>query len=386
MLNSMEYYIFQASNFFKSQRPTAVKRLRNDLVASKKSSSDNDCIIENEKEEASGKEVQVVVLESDAESDDDSIVEEEKGKPDGQNAPIVVLESSSEEDSSSDEEEAAQTEGAAGGAGAAEAAKGAAEPAKGVAEPTPIAVSIEEEGNSTNNSYTSVEELSTEEKDQRVAEGCKLFVRGVTQVHSLAVTFSPIYIFQDLDNEGLKAAFGAHGKVLEAFNTRKGFAFVTFSKASEATAAIEAFDKQGLIKVCLARPKSGEVTSRSSSHVGGQGGGGGHGHEVEGSKLHVNNLCPATSRDAIFDAFSKHGTVVDIFYKPGARFAFVTFGSAAEAIQVIGLMNGQTVGGKTIQCSVARASENRCSGGGRGQGQGGRFLKALPCPANRGFV
>ena len=354
--------------------PTAVKRLRNDLVASKKSSSDNDCIIENEKAEASGKEVQVVVLESDAESDDGSIVEEEKGKPDGQNAPIVVLESSSEEDSSSDEEEAAQTEGAAGGA----------EAAKGVAEPTPIAVSTEEKGNSLKDS--SVEELSTEEKDQRVAEGCKLFVRGVTQVHSLAVTFSPIYIFQDLDNEGLKAAFSVHGKVLEAFNTRKGFAFVTFSKASEATAAIEAFDKQGLIKVCLARPKSGEGTSRSSSHVGGQGGGVGHGHEVEGSKLHVNNLCPATSREAIFDAFSKHGTVVDIFYKPGARFAFVTFGSAAEASQVIGLMNGQTVGGKTIQCSVARARENRCSGGGRGQGQGGRFLKALPCPANRGFV
>ena len=386
MLNSMEYYIFQASNFFKSQRPTAVKRLRNDLVASKKSSSDNDCIIENEKEEASGKEVQVVVLESDAESDDDSIVEEEKGKPDGQNAPIVVLESSSEEDSSSDEEEAAQTEGAAGGAGATGGAEAATEPAKGVAEPTPIAVSIEEKGNSIDDSYTSIEELSTEVKDQKVAEGCKLFVRGVTQVRSLSVTFSPIYIFQDLDNEGLKAAFGAHGKVLEAFNTRKGFAFVTFSKASEATAAIEAFDKQGLIKVCLARPKSGEGTSRSSSHVGGQGGGGGHEHEVEGSKLHVNNLCPATSRDAIFDAFSKHGTVVDIFYKPGARFAFVTFGSAAEASQVIGLMNGQTVGGKTIQCSVARASENRCSGGGRGQGQGGRFLKALPCPANRGFV
>ena len=54
MLNSMEYYIFQASNFFKSQRPTAVKRLRNDLVASKKSSSDNNCITENEKEEAKG--------------------------------------------------------------------------------------------------------------------------------------------------------------------------------------------------------------------------------------------------------------------------------------------------------------------------------------------
>merc|ERR1719403_403214 len=66
-------------------------------------------------------------------------------------------------------------------------------------------------------------------KRQQAADGCKLFVHGVTQ---------------EINNADLQAAFEAHGTVTDAYNPGKGFAFVTFSKASEATAAMEALDNQ----------------------------------------------------------------------------------------------------------------------------------------------
>ena len=176
----------------------------------------------------------------------------------------------------------------------------------------------------------------------------------------------------------MQLAFEAHGKVLDAYNSRKGFAFVTFSKASEATAAIEAFDKQVVcqcfVKVSLARPKGGEVTSREGNH-GGQGGeGGGPGQEFRGAKLYVNNLSRETSREDLYEAFSRHGTVVDTFYKPDRGFAFVTFASAAEANNVIVAMNGKHVCGRVIQCSLAKPRDNGGRGGGRRfvGGQGGR--------------
>ena len=134
----------------------------------------------------------------------------------------------------------------------------------------------------------------------------------------------------------LQSAFEVHGKVLDAYNSKKGFAFVTFSKASEATAAIEAFDKQVAcgcsVKVSLSGPKGGEVTSRD---------------------------------------------VVDTFYKPDGSFAFVTFASAAEANNAIVAMNGKIVCGRAIQCSVAKPMENGRGGGRRiAGGQGGRGAKS----------
>ena len=107
--------------------------------------------------------------------------------------------------------------------------------------------------------------------------------------------------------------------MLAAYNTRKGFAFVTFSNASEATAAIGAFDKQMVcgcsVQVSLAKPKGGEAESSRSNHCGrgGEGGGkvrgGGPGHEVRGAKLYVSNLSREISRKDLHEAFSLHVTV-----------------------------------------------------------------------------
>ena len=61
---------------------------------------------------------------------------------------------------------------------------------------------------------------------REAAEGCTLFVHGISQ---------------ETDNASLQAAFEGYGTVTDAYNPGEGFAFVTFSKAGEAKAAMEAF-------------------------------------------------------------------------------------------------------------------------------------------------
>merc|ERR1719204_2271232 len=198
-------------------------------------------------------------------------------------------------------------------------------------------------------------------KRQQAADGCKLFVHGVTQ---------------EINNADLQAAFEAHGTVTDAYNPGKGFAFVTFSKASEATAAMEALDNREVcgvfVNVSVAKPKGGESTPRRGGRGGrgGGGGGGGRRQEVEGAKLFVHNVSEETPTDDLYEAFGKHGTVTDA-YNPGRGFAFITFATAAEANKAIEAMEGQEVCGRTIQCNVAKPRESGGGGGGRG-GRGGR--------------
>jgi len=200
-------------------------------------------------------------------------------------------------------------------------------------------------------------------KRQQAADGCKLFVHGVTQ---------------EINNADLQAAFEAHGTVTDAYNPGKGFAFVTFSKASEATAAMEALDNQEVcgvfVNVSVAKPKGGESTPRGGGRGGrggGGGGGGGRRQEVEGAKLFVHNVSEETPTDDLYEAFGKHGTVTDA-YNPGRGFAFITFATAAEANKAIEAMEGQEVCGRTIQCNVAKPRESGGGGGGRGGRGGGR--------------
>jgi len=269
-----------------------------------------------------------------------------------------VLESSSDSNSSDDEEETAAT-------------VGAAEPSVSSKEETdndsPVAAADRKVDQSAATSKGEKPPMAIgESTKQEAVAGCRLFVRGVAQDTNIA---------------DLKAAFEAHGKVLDAYNSRKGFAFVTFSNASEATAAIGAFDKHVVcgcsVQVSLAKSKGGEAGSSGSKQCGqgGEVGGqlGGAGHEVHGAKLYVNNLSREISRKDLHEAFSLHGTVVDTFYKPERGFAFVTFASAAEANNVIVGMNGKEVCGRAIQCSLARPREKGGLGGGRrpASGRGG---------------
>ena len=184
---------------------------------------------------------------------------------------------------------------------------------------------------------------------------------------------------QETNNADLQAAFEEYGTVTDAYNPGKGFAFVTFSKAAEATAAMEALEGQEVcgnqVNVSVAKPKAGAGdTPRGGGRGGGRGGAGGGGgrrEEVAGSKLFVHNVDENTSQDDLFAAFGEHGSVTDA-YNPGRGFAFITYATAAEANTAMEALEGQEVCGRQIQCNVAKPrGEAGGDAGGRG-GRGGR--------------
>merc|ERR1711892_30565 len=192
------------------------------------------------------------------------------------------------------------------------------------------------------------------------AEGCKLFVHGVTQ---------------ETNNSDLQAAFEAYGTVTDAYNPGKGFAFVTFSKPAEATAAMEALEGQEVcgnyINVSVAKPRGGGDTPRGGGRGGGAGGGGRR-NDQEGCKLFVHNVSEETSQDDLWNAFAEHGTVTDA-YNPGRGFAFMTYSSPTEAKTAMEALEGQEVSGRTIQCNVAKPKGEKTDGAGGGRGgRGGR--------------
>jgi len=199
-------------------------------------------------------------------------------------------------------------------------------------------------------------------KRQEAPEGCKLFVHGITQ---------------ETDNYSLKEAFEAHGTVTDAYNPGKGFAFVTYSKPSEAQAAIAAFEGQEVcgcyVTLNVAKPRGGGDTPGR----GGKAGGGGRRQEIEGAKLFVHNVSEDTAQEDLWNAFAEHGTVTDA-YNPGRGFAFVTFASAEDAQKAMNALEGQEVCGREIQCNVAKPREQKDGGGrggrggARGGGRGGR--------------
>merc|ERR1712012_998239 len=94
--------------------------------------------------------------------------------------------------------------------------------------------------------------------------GLKLFVHNVSE---------------DTSNEDLGEAFGKHGTVTDSYNTGKGFAFITFSTADEAQAAIAAMSGTNVcgrdIDCNLAKPKGSAGGGGDRGRGRGRGGRGG---------------------------------------------------------------------------------------------------------------
>merc|ERR1719415_92746 len=95
-------------------------------------------------------------------------------------------------------------------------------------------------------------------------QGCKLFVYGVDE---------------NTSNGELQGEFEKCGRVVDVYNTGKGFAFVTFDRKEDAAAAIQELDGANVcgqsIKVNEARPRGDGGGGGRGRGGGGYGGGGG---------------------------------------------------------------------------------------------------------------
>ena len=105
-----------------------------------------------------------------------------------------------------------------------------------------------------------------------MAEGCKLFVYGVSE---------------SVSREELEQEFGKCGTVTDAYNTGKGYAFITYNSPDEANQAVsqlhgtEPFGQT--MKVDLAKPGGGGGGGGGRFGGGGGGYGGGRGGGKTGS-------------------------------------------------------------------------------------------------------
>ncbi len=96
------------------------------------------------------------------------------------------------------------------------------------------------------------------------------------------------------------------------------------------------------------------------------------------SKLYVGNLSFDTTDEDLRELFAASGNVTSatvVTDRDTGRsrgFGFVEMSTAAGAEAAIKALHGTTVGGRTIQVSVARPREDRPRGGGGGGGGGGR--------------
>ena len=95
-------------------------------------------------------------------------------------------------------------------------------------------------------------------------EGTKLFVHNVSG---------------ETSQDDLRSAFESSGTVTDAYNTGKGFAFITYSSPDEAQAAIKAMNGTNVcgrdIECNIAKPRGESGGGRGGR--GGRGGGGGRG-------------------------------------------------------------------------------------------------------------
>ena len=86
------------------------------------------------------------------------------------------------------------------------------------------------------------------------------------------------------------------------------------------------------------------------------------------SKMFVGSLSFNTSENDLQDAFSAHGTVVEVnlimdrLTGKSKGFAFVTMASPQEAQTAITGMNGKVLDGRNLTVNVARPREERGSG------------------------
>ncbi len=92
------------------------------------------------------------------------------------------------------------------------------------------------------------------------------------------------------------------------------------------------------------------------------------------NKLFVGNLSFNTTENALHDAFSAHGTVLEanlMMDRMTGRprgFGFITMDSAESAQKAIDALNGAQLDGRALTVNIAKPREERTGGGGGGGG------------------
>ena len=175
---------------------------------------------------------------------------------------------------------------------------------------------------------------------------CKLFVHGVKQ---------------EVTEKEIVDEFSKFGVVVECFNPGKGFAFVTFQTDSEAQSAVNNLNGKkifgNIISLNISKPKEKpdvKKTSKKDKKKKKKEGG------TQQSRVFVKNIDKDADMEEMKKLFGAHGSVVDL-YNPGKGFIFVSYSNAEEAETAVKSLDGESVGGKIIQCNVAKFKKNQGS-------------------------
>jgi RNA recognition motif-containing protein len=92
------------------------------------------------------------------------------------------------------------------------------------------------------------------------------------------------------------------------------------------------------------------------------------------TKLYVGNLSYSVTEDELREMFAQAGAVTSVAVikdrdtGQSKGFAFVEFGSQADAQKAISRFNGQKLGERTLTVNLARPKEERSRSGGYGGG------------------
>jgi RNA recognition motif-containing protein len=206
-------------------------------------------------------------------------------------------------------------------------------------------------------------------------DACKLFVAGL-----------PDSVTEDVLREIFAAVGGTVVDVSlprdRATGRPRGFGFVTFSTAEEASNARQALD--GSLQAgrsISVRPFSSEPPRRGETRDAGGGGGGpgGGGGAGEDRTLYVGNLPYDASQQEVIGFLGEHGVTaiarVHLPAGPDGRprgFGFVTLQSAEAANEAIISLRGVEVRGRRLLVNIAHPRGASPGGGGGGRGFGPR--------------
>ena len=97
------------------------------------------------------------------------------------------------------------------------------------------------------------------------------------------------------------------------------------------------------------------------------------------TKLYVGNLSYSVTEDELRELFAQAGNVTSVAVikdrdtGQSKGFAFVEFGTQADAQKAIGRFNGQKLGERTLTVNLARPKEERSRSGGYGGGSRGGY-------------